>query len=88
MSTLEKMVTHVNDTVYESKRGIRDYEIIRKYAHKFNGTEEVMALLKEVFYWEHTGDINHKKPSDLYSFDQKAYNTIIHHMLSKLSLDC
>lgn len=70
------------------KRGIRDYEIIRKYAHKFNGAEEVMTLLKKVFYWEHTGDINHKKPSDLYSFDQKAYNAIIHHMLSKLSLDC
>lgn len=69
------------------KRGIRDYEIIRQYVRQYNAHEEVNHLLKKVFYWEHTADMNHKQPKDLYAFEQQAYNNIIHHMLTKLSAD-
>lgn len=67
------------------KRGIRDYEIIRKYVDKYQALEEVNTLLKNVFFWEHTSDITTKKPEELYSFDHKAYSTIINYMLRKLS---
>lgn len=65
------------------KKGIRDFEIIKKYTEKY-GREEVLDKLKAVFYWDDISQLYKSKKEEMFSGNYMDYDIIINEFLKKL----
>lgn len=70
------------------KRGIRDYELMRKFGERHEGRVELEGRLKSVFYWKDPGEIHPdsgKKREELYSVSYESYENIINGIILEMS---
>lgn len=69
------------------QKGIRDYEIIRRYDDKIKDTEKINKMLKKVFLWSNIDELHinaRRKSEELFSLDYEVYESIIEEMMTQI----
>lgn len=68
------------------KRGIRDYEIFKKFVVEKENINTIFEMLNNVFLWKCSFDLKEKKQEQLYSLNHSDYDEIIKQLLLCLEI--
>lgn len=69
------------------QKGIRDYEIIKRYAEETKDIDRINEMLKRVFLWGNIDELHvsaRRNSEELFSLDYEVYESIIGEMMTQI----